>query len=138
PDAGRHSDPGLVPYYDNINANKTAPNFTSADQPAGPYWIFDVQKKPFNDTYNTGDEIAGIIVRPPTVDRADIMGKAVYMDGNWTLEYGRKLMTGSQFDVQFSDMKKEYLFGTAVFDNAQTRHSYESGVSKFVFASAWG
>jgi plastocyanin len=135
PDAGRHGDPGLVPYYDNINTNKTAPNFTSADQPAPPYWIFDDQKQPFNDIYNTNDEIAGIIVRPPTGDRADIMGKAVYIDGNWTLEYGRKLITGSQFDVQFSDMKKEYLFGTAVFDNAQTRHSYESGVSKFVFAA---
>ncbi|MCX9027340.1 MAG: ethylbenzene dehydrogenase-related protein [Candidatus Methanoperedens sp.] len=133
-DAGRHSDPGLAPYYNNINENNTAPNFTSADQPAPPYWIFDDQKQPFNDTYNTSDEIAGIIVRSPTGDRADIMGKAVYMDGKWTLEYGRKLITGSEFDVQFSDMEKEYLFGTAVFDNAQTRHSYESGVSKFIFA----
>ncbi|MDL5503983.1 MAG: ethylbenzene dehydrogenase-related protein, partial [Candidatus Methanoperedens sp.] len=133
-DAGRHSDPGLVPYYDNINANKTAPNFTSADQPAPPYWIFDDQKQPFNDTYNASDEIAGIIVRPPTGDRADIGGKAVYEDGNWILEYGRKLTTGSQYDVQFSDLTKEYLFGTAVFDNAQTRHSYDNKANKLVFA----
>jgi len=134
-DAGRHSDPGLAPYYNNINPNGTAPNSTSADQPAPPYWIFDDEKQPFNDTYNTGDEIAGIIVRPPTEDRADIRGKAVYMDGNWTLEYGRKLVTGSQFDIQFSDLKNEYLFGTAVFDNAQTRHSYGNGAIKLVFAA---
>ncbi len=135
PDAGRHSDPGLVPYYDNINAAKAAPNFTSADQPAPPYWIFDDQKQPFSDIYMAGDEIASIIVRPPTGDRADIKGKAVYMDGNWTLEYGRKLTTGSQYDTQFSDLTKEYFFGTAIFDNAQTRHSYETGASKLIFAA---
>ncbi len=135
PDAGRHGDPGLVPYYDNINAAKTAPNYTSADQPAPPYWILDAQKQPFKDTYNANDEIAGIIVRPPTGDRADIKGKAVYKDGMWTMEYGRKLNTGSQYDVQFIDLKKQYSFGTAIFDNAQTRHSYETGVSKLVFAA---
>ncbi len=136
PDAGRHSDPGGSPYSNNINAAKTAPNYTSADQPAPPYWILDDQKMPFSDTYTTNDEIAGIIVKPPTGDRADIKGVAVYMDGKWTLEYGRKLSTGSQYDVQFSDMKKEYSFGTAIFDNAQTRHSYETGVSKLVFGAA--
>ncbi|MCZ7380818.1 MAG: ethylbenzene dehydrogenase-related protein, partial [Candidatus Methanoperedens sp.] len=134
PDAGRHSDSGGSPYSDNINAAKNAPNYTSADQPAPPYWILDDQKQAFKDTYQANDEIAGIIVRPPTGDRADIKGKAVYKDGMWTLEYGRKLTTGSKFDVQFTDLKKEYSFGTAVFDNAQTRHSYETGVSKLSFA----
>jgi hypothetical protein len=136
PDAGRHSDPGGSPYYDNINAARNAPNYTSADQPAPPYWIYNDQKQSFNDTYQTNDEIAGIIISPPTGDRADIRGKAVYKDGMWTLEYGRKLTTGSKFDVQFSDLTKEYLFGTAIFENSQTRHSYESGVSKLVFAVA--
>jgi hypothetical protein len=136
PDAGRHPDPGGSPYYDNVNAAKNAPNYTSADQPAPPYWILDDQKMPFTDTYKANDEIAGIIVMPPTGDRADIKGKAVYSNGMWTLEYGRKLVTGSQYDVQFSDLTKEYSFGTAIFDNAQTRHSYETGVSKLVFAPA--
>ncbi len=135
PDAGRKSDPGLVPYYTNINAANTTPNYTSADQPAPPYWIFDDQKQPFNDTYQTNDEIAAIITRPPDGDRADIKARAVYADGKWTMEYGRKLRTGSQYDVQFSDMKKEYSFGTAVFDGAQVRHSFETGVSKLVFAA---
>lgn len=140
PEAGRKSDPGLVPYYNNgINAATKMLNFTSADQPAqmsGIYWIFDDLKQPFNDTYKANDEIAAIIVRPPTGDRADIKGKAVYKDGKWTMEYGRKLTTGSQYDVQFSDMSKEYAFGTAIFDNAQVRHSYESGASKLVFSAA--
>ncbi len=134
PDAGRKSDPGLVPYYTNINTANTAPNYTSADQPAPPYWIIDSEKQPFKDTYQANDEIAAIIVRPPDGDRANIMAKAVYADGKWTMEYGRKLTTGSQYDVQFQDMKKEYSFGTAIFDGAQVRHSYETGVSKLVFA----
>ncbi len=62
------------------------------------------------------------------------MAKAVYADGKWMMEYGRKLTTGSQYDVQFSDMKKEYSFGTAIFDGAQVRHSFETDVSKLVFA----
>ncbi|SNQ61273.1 ethylbenzene dehydrogenase-related protein [Candidatus Methanoperedens nitratireducens] len=140
PEAGRKSDPGLVPYYTNgLNASTKTPNFTSADQPAQinkTYWILDDLKQPFNDTYAANDEIAAIIARPPTDDRADIRGKAVYTDGNWTMEYGRKLTTGSQYDVQFSDLQKEYTFGTAIFDNAQVRHSYASGVSKLVFTEA--
>lgn len=135
-DAGRHSDPGVSPYSNNINTAQIGPNYTSADQPAPPYWILDDQKLTFTDIYKTGDEIAAIIVKPPTGDRADIIGKAVYKDGKWMLEFGRKLVTGSQVDVQFSDMKKGYSFGTAIFDNAQTRHSYETGVSKLVFGAA--
>lgn len=136
PDAGRHSDPGTVPYVDNINIAKTMPNFTSADQPAPPYWIFFSEEQPFTDTYNVSDEIAAIIVRPPDGDRGDVIGKAVYKDGKWTMEYGRKLATESQYDVQFSDLKKEYTFGTAIFDNAQTQHSFEIGVSKLIFTEA--
>ncbi len=135
PGAGRKNDPGTGSYSDNINAAKTAPNYTSADQPAPPYWIVDAEKQPFKDTYKANDEIAAIIVKPPTGDRADIKAKAVYADGKWTMEYGRKLTTGSQYDVQFSDMMKEYSFGTAIFDNAQVRHSFETGVSKLVFAA---
>jgi len=135
PDAGRHSDPGLAPYYNNIDANATMPNFTSADQPAPPYWILEEQAEPFKDIYNTSDEIAGIIIRPLIEDdRTDIDGKAVYSNGNWAIEYGRKLTTNSPFDVQFSDLSKGYSFGTAIFDNAQTQHSYQNGASKLMFA----
>ena len=39
----------------------------------------------------------------------------------------------SEYDVQFSDLKKQYAFGVAVFDNAQVRHAYTPGVLKMVF-----
>jgi hypothetical protein len=42
-------------------------------------------------------------------------------------------VTGNEFDVQFSDLKKEYAFGVAVFDNAQVRHGYSTGVFKLKF-----
>jgi len=30
--------------------------------------------------------------------------------------------------VRFTDLKNEYAFGVAVFDNAQVRHAYTPGV----------
>lgn len=124
PEAGRKSDPKTSGgYKNNENADKTAPGFTAADQPAPPYWILDSQKQPFADTYNAGDEIASILIAPFTGDRGDIPAKLVWNDGVYTAEFARKLNTGSQFDVQFSDLTKTYHFGTAVFDNAQVRHA---------------
>jgi len=126
PEAGRKSDPKTGGgYANNDNNDRTGPAFTSPTQP-GAYWILDSEKQPFNDTYNAGDEIAGIIVAPFVGDRGDISGKGVYANGMWTLELGRKWDTGSDFDVQFTDTKKPYYFGVAVFDNAQVRHSFST------------
>jgi len=136
-EAGRKSDPKTGGgYSDNQTADKTKPAYTAADQPAPPYWILDSQKQPFTDTYQTNDEIAGIIVAAFTGDRGDIQGKGVYRNGHWYLEIGRKLTTGSDKDIQFSDLSKPYYFGAAVFENAQVNHSYQSGATKLVFAPA--
>ena len=51
----------------------------------------------------------------------------------WTLELGRALVTGSEFDVQFDDLSKPYYFGVAVFDNAQVRHAYQYKSEALVF-----
>jgi len=137
PDAGRKSDPRVRGgYSDNVNATKTGPAFTSWTQPAPPYWIMDNEKQPLPspDSYKPGDEIAGIIVSPFVGDRGDITAKATYADGQWTLELTRKLFTGSPFDVQFTDLNKSYFFGVAVFDNAQVRHAFQTGVSELRFA----
>jgi len=47
-----------------------------------------------------------------------------------TSVFCRKLATGSEYEVQFTDPKKEYGFGVAVLDNAQVRHAYSPGVLK--------
>jgi len=72
-------------------------------------------------------------VAPFTGDRGDISVRSMWKDGTWTLVFARKLVTGSEFDVQFSDLKKPYAFGVAVFDNAQVRHAYSPGVLKIAF-----
>ncbi|MFH1088095.1 MAG: ethylbenzene dehydrogenase-related protein, partial [Chloroflexota bacterium] len=67
-------------------------------------------------------------------DRADISGKAVYGNGSWTLELGRKLTTGGEHDVQYSDLTKSYFFGVAAFDNAQVNHAWSNGGYQLRFA----
>jgi hypothetical protein len=45
----------------------------------------------------------------------------------------RKLVTGSRFDVQFSDLTARYGFGIAAFDNAQVRHATVDDTLYLVF-----
>lgn len=70
------------------------------------------------------------MVAPFTGDRGEIGVKNVYKDGVRTSVFWRKLATGGEYDVQFTDLKREYTFGVAVFDNAQVRHAYTPGVLK--------
>ena len=136
PEAGRKSDPNTGGgYKSNVSDDKKGPKFAlPGNKPAPPYWIVDSEKQPFDDSkYKAGDEVPGMIVAPFTGDRADISAKDVYKDGTRTVVVSRKLVTGSEYDVQFNDMKKEYAFGVAVFDNAQVRHGYTPGVLKLKF-----
>jgi Ethylbenzene dehydrogenase len=136
PEAGRKSDPKTGGgYADNVNADKTGPKFAlKGNRPAPPYWISDAEKEAFDDSkYKAGDEVPGIVVAPFTGDRGDIGASAWWKDGVRTLVFWRKLVTGSDYDVQFSDTKKEYAFGVALFDNAQVRHAFTPGVLKLTF-----
>jgi hypothetical protein len=136
PEAGRKSDPKTGGgYTDNLNDAKNGPKWAlKGNKAAPPYWIVNAEKEPFDDSkYKAGDEVPGIVVAPFTGDRGDIGVKNVYKDGVRTSVFWRKLATGSEYDVQFTDMKKEYAFGVAVFDNAQVRHAYTPGVLRLKF-----
>ena len=136
PEAGRKSDPKTGGgYVDNVSDDKKGPKFAlKGNKPAPPYWILDAEKEPFDDSkYKAGAEVPGIIVAPFTGDRADISARHAWKDGVRTIEFARKLVTGSEFDVQFRDLKKQYAFGVAVFDNAQVRHAFSPGVYKLTF-----
>ena len=136
PEAGRKSDPKTGGgYADNVSDDKKGPKFAlKGNQPAPPYWIVDSEKEALDESkYKAGDEVPGIIVAPFSGDRGDVAVRWTYKDGVRTLEIARKLVTGSEFDVQFNDLKKQYAFGVAVFDNAQVRHAYTPGVLKMVF-----
>ncbi|TAJ98386.1 ethylbenzene dehydrogenase [bacterium] len=136
PEAGRKSDPKTGGgYVDNVSDDKKTPKFgAKGNKPAPPYWILDREKEIFDSSkYKTGDEVAGIIVSAFTGDRGDISARASWDKGVWTLEFSRKLKTGSSYDVQFDDLSKQYAFGVAVFDNAQVRHAFAALPTKLVF-----
>jgi hypothetical protein len=70
--------------------------------------------------FPSGTQLPGVLVTSKMEgDSADIQGKGVWEDGMWTLEFTRKLVTTSEKDVQFDDLKKVSYFGIAIFDNAE-------------------
>ena len=136
PNAGRKSDPKTGGgYVDNVSDDKKGPKVAlKGNLPAPPYWIVASEKEAFDDSkYKAGDEVPGIIVERFAGDRGDIAATAVWKDGVRTVVFFRKLVTGSGFDVQFDDLKKQYAFGVSVFDNAQVRHAYAPGVLRLTF-----
>ena len=136
PEAGRKRDKrDGGGYADNKLVNGKPQWARKGNAPAPPYYILDSEKEPFDDSkYKPGDEVPGILVAPFTGDRGEIPAQATWENGVWTLEWSRKLKTGSPTDVQFDDPGKKYAFGVAVFDNAQVRHAFHAGVRFLTFA----
>jgi hypothetical protein len=73
------------------------------------------------------------MVAPFEGDRGDIALGLSWNDGVWTMEMRRKLVTGSETDVQFEDLTAAYPFGISVFDNAQVRHAFMQKPVALVF-----
>ena len=137
PNAGRKSDPG-GPEYRSISVENGRPAFMNKDARAanagGTYYIIDGNQVPFDDSkFKPGDEVASYLTYPLKGDRADINVVTRWANGVLTSEVSRKLVTGSKFDVQFSNLSAQYAFGFAAFDNAQVRHAvhYEALFLRF-------
>ena len=120
--------------------DKTKPGFTSPsiDLTTGaPGYILDSEKVALDqaalDALPVGSYLPGIVKSPIVGDRGDISAAWKWEDGVWTIEFSRKLTTGSETDVQFSDLADTYYFGLAIFENAQVRHAFETGSTPFVF-----
>ena len=120
--------------------DNTKPGFTSPsiDLTTGaPGYILDSEKVALDqaalDAMPVGSIIPGIVKSPFVGDRGDISAAWKWADGQWTVEFSRKLVTGSKTDVQFSDLAAKYFFGLAIFDNVQVRHAFESSPSFLVF-----
>lgn len=127
--AGRKTDPKTGGGYEDNKLVNGKPEFMNKDgKPAnkgGTYWIGVEDKAAFDDSkFVAGDEVASIIVAPFVGDRGDVKIAGKWANGKWTYEFTRKLVTGSEFDVQFDDLKKNFGFGVALFDNAQVRHAF--------------
>ncbi len=141
--AGIKADPGGPAYAMNEKPDKSGPAYVSRDKPtAPPYGIRNEKKRAITRAdiarLGKGDEIASVIIGLPGIatktDRSDVSAKGFYDERQkaWTLEIGRKMATGSKFDVQF-DTKGTYHFGIAIFNNAQIEHSYSAGAYQLVF-----
>jgi len=127
-------------YTNNIDSETGLPKWqdpVSGTVVDNKYWILDEEKVPFVDTYNAGDQIAGIIVSAFEGPRGDIFVTSNYYNGKWTLEIERNLVTTGENsdtqDVQFSDLGDTYNFGVSVFDNSQINHVYNADVLKLIF-----
>ncbi len=135
---GRHGDEKLGGgYKDNITADKKMPEFMSKVENDTRTYLPEEDKVPFVDTFKTGDIIPGIVVSKMSGSAADILTSSSYENGKWTLVFKRALTTNhpksATQDVQFSDLKKPYYFGIAVFDNTQINHVYHDGSIKLLF-----
>ncbi|NQU30897.1 MAG: ethylbenzene dehydrogenase [Anaerolineae bacterium] len=136
--AGRHGDPSDGGgYVSNNNEEKTAPAFMGPEGSAtdgSPGWILESEAVEFDDSlFVAGDMVPGIVKSAFKGDRGNISAGWAYADGMWVIELGRALDTSSEFDVQYTDLTAEYHFGVAIFDNAQVRHAFQTGVNTFVF-----
>jgi len=129
PDAGRKGDPSSGGGFEEIRLVNGKPEFMSKDaKPAnkgGTYWVKAEDKTAFADAkFKVGDEVASVAVAPFKGDRGDVAVGAKWEKGKWTVEFARKLKTGSKFDIDLSDPSKSYAFGIGLFDGAQVRHAY--------------
>jgi hypothetical protein len=120
--------------------DKTKPGFTSpnVDLTTGaPGYILDSEKVALDqaalDAMPVGSYIPGIVKSPIVGDRGQISAAWKWENGMWTIEFSRTLTTGSETDVQFSDLAAMYYFGLAIFENAQVRHAFQAGSTPFVF-----
>lgn len=136
---GRASDEGSGGYRSNPATNG-APTYRSGTAvTAPPFYILDNEKVPLTSAelngLPVGAMIANMITSGPSGRRADVDGRGVHdaSSSMWTLEIRRKLVTGDPNDVQFDNLAREYVFGVAVFDNAQIEHSYSVTPLRLVF-----
>jgi hypothetical protein len=69
----------------------------------------------------------------PSGSRMDISGNAIYAKQSYTLEFGRKLDTGNEDDVQFKPVKgkavTENVFGLALFNDTRYEHTVSQPVT---------
>ena len=62
-----------------------------------------------------------VLVAPSVGDRGDVKARGFWRNGEWTVEFARRLSTGSPFDIAF---RGELYLGVAPFDNAESKHAY--------------
>lgn len=73
------------------------------------------------DSFAVGARVPAVLVAPAVGDRGDVKARGTWRNGVWTVEFARRLTTGSPFDAVF---RGELYLGIAPFDNADSKHAY--------------
>jgi len=155
-DGGRYGDAGTSAYSHNRIGDKSRPKYmeknpldyadamtlTQAEIDAGECvgdatnGVSDADASTYWSKYTALTAvIPERILRQTDGSRADLLFGTVWNNGKWTAEFARKLNTGYDDDIQFTDFSKEYLFNIAEFDNS--RHGYEHRTSESYFLKFW-
>lgn len=136
PNAGRKNEDAQGDYTP-IKLVNGKPEFMvksgKAANAGGGYGIRRGEEVAFVDNFKAGDEVASFFMNGLKGDRADVKVAQKWENGVITAVASRKLVTGSKFDVQFSNLSARYPFGFAAFDNAQVRHATTDDALFLVF-----
>lgn len=73
----------------------------------------------------TEPQIPKFRFQEPTGSRADVRAKGTWKDGVWTIEFGRKLQTGHDDDVQF-EIPRTYRFGVSRYEIAGRKRNLKT------------
>lgn len=123
---GRHCDNiASGGYKSNLNEEWQRPYFLP-QHIVMRHWIWFgssdyVAYHPDRDTFSLDSRVPAVLVAPTAGDRGDVKARGIWRNGVWTVEFARRLSTGSAFDVAF---RRELYLGIALFDNADSKHAY--------------
>lgn len=81
------------------------------------------------DTFSVGARVPAVLVAPSVGDRGDVKARGTWRNGTWTVEFARRLVTGSPFDAV---LKGKLYLSIAPFDNAGSKHAYHLKPIRFV------
>ncbi len=112
-------------YRSNLNREWCQPYFLP-QHAAMRYWIpYEPEEfVPYDtrlDTFSLGARVPAVLVAPISGDRGDVRARGHWRNGVWTVEFTRRLRTGSPYDVSFPG---QFFLGIAPFDNADSKHAY--------------
>lgn len=72
------------------------------------------------------DTVQRYFLRQPEGSRADIKANGVWLEGRWTIEFARPLITGHEDDVNFRSLEKSYGFGVSRYEIGGRPPEYDS------------
>jgi cytochrome b subunit of formate dehydrogenase len=102
----------------------------SSDDENGRWYMFQDESEPYTPEADAkipvGTVLPGVIINGDNDgERADVIGRAKWKDGHWTLITARDLKISSKYGKNFVSGQPLYMW-VAVFDHTQTRHTVHS------------